>query len=198
MREVPLTRGMVALVDDEDFELVSGFHWHSTRGNGLSRNVWYAGACVSKARARQIGRRHVSMHRLIMGFPKHQVDHIDGDGLNNQRSNLRPANNSTNQMNKGKSRRNSSCFKGVSWRSSSRKWQASICKNKKQKYLGEFRTALSAALSYDDAATRLFGEFARINFPERRSDPGGTRTHKPFRALVPQTSLVANFSTGPH
>jgi hypothetical protein len=159
MKEIPLSQGKVALVDDEDYEWLSQWKWCASF-NGCT---WYA---VRKDCSGP-RRRMVKMHRLIMGEPMGiQVDHINGDGWNNQRKNLRLDPNSQNQHNRRKNRRGSSLFKGVSWRKGCRRWWAYIVHLGVKKHLGYFDSEEVAARAYDKAAKELFGEFARLNFPD--------------------------------
>lgn len=141
-----------ALVDPDDRALVARYRWYELRRG----HTTYAMAN---------GRRWLSMHRLIIRAPKGiEVDHVDGDGLNNRRYNLRLATRSQQLMNRrgwGKSR-----FKGVC--PSGRKWQAYITKDHVDYRLGSFDTEEEAALAYDRAALQLHGEYARLNFPEVR------------------------------
>lgn len=153
-RGVTLSRGMIALVDDEDFPIVSQFRWlaHWTGGR------WYA------RHERRMGngqRLRLYMHRfLVEGV---EIDHADGNGLNNLRSNLRPADRSTNAANAGQRSDSSQPYKGISMRPSGR-WRAQL----QGKCLGTYDTPALAARVYDAAALAEFGEFARINFPEGR------------------------------
>lgn len=154
MKTIPLTQGQVALVDDEDYEFLIGFRWFAY----FNSYNWYA---VKKNSKR--------MHRLIMerikpGF-KGEIDHIDGNGLNNQRSNLRIATHSQNLANKGPQENNTSGYKGVSWDKEKQKWRAQIQYRGVISFLGYFDSEIKAAITYDYAALRLFGEFARTNFP---------------------------------
>ena len=100
-----------------------------------------------------------------------QVDHINGDRLDNRRENLRIVTNWQNQMNRGMTINNSSGYKGVRLRRSG-KWEAQIRVNKKAIFLGRFYDKLDAAHAYDDAAKKYFGEFARLNFPESSQHKG--------------------------
>jgi hypothetical protein len=152
MREIPLTQGKVALVDDEDYERLSCHKWRALR----NKNRWYA--------MRDGGGRKILMHREIMGAPQGlQVDHIDGNGLNNQSCNLRICTNAENQHNQGVRSSNTSGFKGVSWYKRYRKWQVAIRIDGERKYLGYFSNKVEAARAYDNAAKRYHGEFARLN-----------------------------------
>ncbi len=155
MKQVPLTRGMFALVDDEDFDRVSQFKWCARIGyNGN----WYAGHYMS-------GKDDVFeyLHNFITG--KKNVDHRDGDGLNNQRFNLRHCTSSQNAANscKRRSAKVTSSYKGVSWDSTRHRWRMAIMIN--YKWIGKrFDTESEAALAYDFYARKFFGEFARCNF----------------------------------
>lgn len=168
MVEVPLTRGLVAVVDDDDGTLVVPYRWHARRGKN---GVWYAGTNVRKPGG---GWRAVKMHRLILDAPKGVlVDHRDGDGLNNRRANLRFATNAQNQQN-GRKKGASSQFKGVTlcrWRRT-RQWQAQIQVNGRKKNLGYFAEEEDAARAYDAAAREAFGEYARTNFGAEGAEHG--------------------------
>jgi len=159
MREIELTQGYVALIDDEDYELVSGYEWHLHR----DRNANYARTSVS----RNGKRARVYMHRLIMDAPKgRQVDHIDHDALNNRRANLRMCTASQNQGNQRKQTGTSSQYKGVCWHKEKGKWHAKIKANAPCRHLGYFSDETDAARAYNDAARELFGEFAELNVIE--------------------------------
>jgi hypothetical protein len=149
-----------ALVDDEDFELVNLHKWYlMTRGTHRKRH--YAQAF----RAAPNGRRQtLYMHRVILGLtePTRQADHIDGNGLNNTQSNLRPATQLENGQNRQKSatkayagRPTSSRFRGVSWETGKRRWRAQLRLNGKQVFSRLFRTELEAARAVAEARARL-------------------------------------------
>lgn len=149
MREVFLANGKgVALVDDEDYELVNQYRWCFSYGYAKGANGG------------------PFMHRLIMGAPpfeRAKVDHINGDKLDNRRSNLRWATDRQNQGNRKK--RSDNCgYKGVSWHPQNRKWMARIGKDGRVRHIGYFDTAEEAALAYDEEAKREFGVYARLNF----------------------------------
>lgn len=108
------------------------------------------------------------MHRVILNTPKGmESDHINGDGLDNRRCNLRICTTSQNQQNQQtQSRIKSSGFKGVNWAKRANKWVARIVIAKKEMWLGSFDSELKAALAYDNAAKKYFGEFSKTNFIE--------------------------------
>jgi hypothetical protein len=107
------------------------------------------------------------MHRVLLNAPASlHVDHVNGNGLDNQRSNIRLATPGENQHNGRLRKNNSSGFKGVSWVTRDKRWQVSIWLGGKQRALGRFQNLEDAARAYDNAARELFGEFARLNFPE--------------------------------
>jgi hypothetical protein len=160
MKEVPLTKGKAALVDDEDYLEVSKYKWLLTRGN----SKFYAGRDVIIA-----GRKtRLLLHRELLGAPRGLVvDHKDGDGLNNCRSNIRLATKSQNQQNQRAQARvgKHSRFKGVSYQadSSDRPWKAYIFVGDVKVSLGHFQREERAAQAYNSAAVRYFGEFALLN-----------------------------------
>lgn len=162
MKLIPLTRGKFAQVDDEDYEYLMQFKWQCHRGH----NTQYAtGALYSKETKKQT---YVAMHRLLLGLtnPKVHTDHIDRNGLNNQRSNLRVATPSQNCANVKKVNGKSSRYLGVRFRKDNLKWCAEIRKNSKGYRLGCFKTEKEAALAYNKAAKELHGEFANLNIIE--------------------------------
>lgn len=159
MKEIALTKGKVAIVDDEDYELLSPWQWRA-RTWWASRTS-YAYRYVSRGDGTF---QKLLMHRAILDAPPEmQVDHIDGNGLNNTRSNLRLATHTQNQANASRRRDNQSGFKGVR-RIRDSGWQARICVNGKQQHVGFFQTAEEAARAYDKAARDLRGQFAKLNF----------------------------------
>lgn len=158
MKEIPLTQGQIALVDDQDFELAKRWNWRVQK----NRHTWYAiGQNWINGKTKKI-----FMHRIILPTPKGvDVDHIDHDGLNNQRSNLRIATRSQNNQNQ-RPRKTTSQFKGVSWDQYTNKWRAYIFVERKQIHLGYFKIEREAALAYDQVAKKYFGEFAQLNFED--------------------------------
>ncbi len=163
MKAIPLTQGQVALVDDSDATALTQFHWYAAR----THHIFYA-VRKSQVNGKQ---RTIQMHRELLRLSfgdKRQADHRDGDGLNNQRSNLRICSRTENTRNQCNQRRaKGSQYKGVCWRTAHRLWQARIMVNGKAHSLGYFPSETAAALAYNAAATRFFGEFARPNLVER-------------------------------
>jgi hypothetical protein len=161
MKEIPLSQGQMARVDDADYELVQSYRWHAT---------WNAGGQTFYALT-FINGRHVSMHRLILGaLVGQEVDHADHNGLHNERNNIRLCTGSQNKGNRRKAvRSKSSRFKGVSWHKDHHKWEARIRDGGAQRFLGHFADEVKAAIVYDQAARKYFGDFALTNFPEVQS-----------------------------
>lgn len=159
VKEIPLSRGLVALVDDRDFKRVSQFKWSAAEPNP---GKFYAVRHVLKD-GQHGKRRTIYLHRFILkSSPRVHIDHKDGNGLNCQRNNVRLATRAQNGQNRGpsKSRR----FKGVYPRAKSR-FAAYIGDRGKTIYLGCFPSEEEAAKAYDARASVLHGEFARLNFP---------------------------------
>lgn len=166
MQRIPLTTygGAVrdyAIVDDEDFAYLAQFRWHlliNRSGNAYASTVGYVDAEGRK--------RQVSMHRLLLGLQAGQLaDHRDGDGLNNQRANLRLANRLQNSANAVRRCKRGSRYKGVGIRRQRDRFQAHLCINGVTQHLGTFASEEAAARAYDEAARIAFGEFACVNFP---------------------------------
>jgi hypothetical protein len=155
MSDIPLSNGYVAKVDDADCEWLSQFSWF---GHLKPSGVVYAirGLTVNGKRTTR------KMHRDILGLEvgEGQVDHINGDGLDNRRSNLRMASIGQNASSKKRRRDNTSGFKGVS-RNGSR-WRAVVNTGGKRTHLGYFDSPEDAYAAYCAAAKELHGEFARF------------------------------------
>lgn len=160
--ELRLTNGLTVLLDNEDFEWVHQYRWDSRRKTDVAKPY-----VVSQP---------IMMHRMLLGLSPgdpRRVDHKNGDTLDNRRSNLRICTSSQNGANRGPSPSNTSGFKGVTVRRTNhpkgRPFEARIQYQRKHMTLGYFSTAATAAIAYDEAALRLFGEFAWLNFPEEAS-----------------------------
>ena len=179
MKEIQLTQGKVAIVDDEDFEFLNQYKWSAHK----EHNIYYAVRCVTiqsynKMKNQKWKGKIIRMHRLLMEFPltqpsetKEYIDHKNGNGLDNRKINLRlctgPQNNanSSKQKNYG-GKKTTSIYKGVYWKKDCKKWCAKIMFNRKSIHLGYFDNEIHAAKTYDKKSKKLFGEFAWLNFKE--------------------------------
>jgi HNH endonuclease len=153
MRKVPLTRGKVALVDDEDYErVITAGPWQATPKH---YDCW-------EARGHSPDHSTIRLHRLITGAePGQQVDHINHDGLDNRRANLRVCTPHQNNANRRKFGGMSSRYKGVAWDKDYGCWRA----NGAGRYIGRFASEEDAARAYDAFAVHRWGDFALVNFP---------------------------------
>ena len=176
MRKIPLSRGYVALIDNEDFERVSAYRWTAmVQGYKFVLRVYPI--TWTEVNGKRVA---FPLHRFILNFPDGLcVDHIDGDTLDCRRQNLRLATREQNTQNCRKSEiKRTSYFKGVYWRSGSnrsRRWVAAAKQShKKNHHIGVFKEETDAALAYNLVAEREFGEFAWYNLPlspaEREQD----------------------------
>lgn len=160
--------GLFALIDEEDDFFVGAYHWNVV-ADGLT---FYAVRTWQEGRRSERITHTVRMHRQIMEPPPHLVvDHIDGNGLNNTRANLRICTDGENLGNRRVSPKNTSTFTGVTYLARTDRWKATIMDGR-YIHLGWYATAEEAALAYDTAALRLRGAFARLNFPDRISEHG--------------------------
>ena len=153
-KQIQLSQGKVAIVDDGDFEMLSKMgKWNFRSG--------YAGKATKSSDGKY---KYLSMHRLIMDAPKgFVVDHINGDGLDNRKCNLRICTDSENLKNQGKRKANTSGYKGVFWHTRMNKWIAKLYSNKKCIHLGYFGCPIEAAKAYNVGALKHHGAFANIN-----------------------------------
>jgi hypothetical protein len=159
-RRIKLTQGKYAIVDPEDFERLNKFKWYAAKDT----RTFYA------HRHKRVGKKYISigMHREILDPPGHLiVDHINHNGLDNLKANLRLATCAQNSYNRRQFRKNkSSKYIGVSWKERTKKWAAIICYKRENIIIGYFKDEIQAAKAYDEAAQKYHGEFASLNFPE--------------------------------
>jgi hypothetical protein len=161
MREIPLDKGFHAIVDDEDYEEVSKYHWWENSGYAVRKIKTPSGWKV------------IRMHRWLMGLQtgdRREVDHINGNKLDNRRStNLRICTHAENMKNYGRPASNTSGFKGVNFEPRWNRWRARIKVNGKRIFLGEFSTPEAAHEAYKQAAEKHHGEFSNPgNFEKAR------------------------------
>lgn len=154
VKEIKLTKGYVAIVDDDDYDELSKYNWVANKPNKT---------CVYARRNSKDGNHY--MHRIITDCPKGmEVDHINGDKLDNRKLNLRICTHSNNGKNmKPWSKGTSSIYKGVCWENFTSRWKAEITIDRKHITLGRFSNEADAALAYNAAAIKYHGGFARLN-----------------------------------
>ncbi len=165
VRYIPLTRGYYAIVDAEDYEKLSKYKWYAQ----IKKNTDIIYACRASYYSEngKRCRRTIMMHREIMNPPDGMVvDHINSNGLNNRRCNLRACTHAQNLRAARPRPGTQSPFIGVTRRGD--RWRARIRYLGEDCYLGTFDDPVEAARARDRRAIELFGEFARLNFPELR------------------------------
>jgi hypothetical protein len=161
-RRIPLTQGLFAIVDPDDYVRLSRYKWRVCRTRG--KNILYAERSVRRSDGRY---KRILMHRQLMHVPDgYVIDHINGCGLDNRRANLRLATVAQNAWN-SKKRNPRSGYKGVWFARDKGMWRASIVCNRRRKHLGYFKDRVQAAKAYDKAAIKLHKQFASLNFPNR-------------------------------
>lgn len=153
MKTIQLTKGAVALVDDEDYEKLNKFKWYLNSEGYAVRDVFSKGI-----------RKNTRMHRVVANPPDGMdTDHVNRNRLDNRKENLRVCTRSENLRNSSLRSDNATGYKGVAFHKFSSLYHATINVDKKQKSLGYFKTPKEAAKAYNDAALILFGEFSKLN-----------------------------------
>lgn len=152
-KTIPITKGKFTIVDDEDFEELNQYNWICHTPESVYRQKMVKGV-----------RRMIWMHRFIMKCPDGmEVDHINGNALDNRKSNLRICTHAENMKNIGFSKRNTSGYKGVYWNKSANKWQAQISISGRVTYIGLYDNIEDAASAYNTSAKKNHGDFMRPN-----------------------------------
>ncbi|MDP2218517.1 MAG: AP2 domain-containing protein [Methanolobus sp.] len=156
MKEIKLTQNRTVLIDDENYDYISQFKWHPRQ---------CARTCYAIRHVRINGHRTtIAMHQELLNTPCNMMsDHIDGNGLNNQKKNLRICSIHQNAFNRKVPLTSRSGYKGVCWHKLAKKWIAQIKHNYRMRHLGYHSSRELAAMAYNNAAVELFGEFARLN-----------------------------------
>ncbi len=156
MKYIKLSQGRRAKVDDEDFKRLSKLKWHFNYGYARNNSLNANGKKTT-----------IRMHRVILNAPKGKdVDHINGDGLDNRKQNLRVCTRSENAMNQRLSSANTSGYKGVVWYKRSQKWRVQVNVKNKKTHVGYFNEIGKAVKAYDTAVMEHYGVFARPNLRE--------------------------------
>jgi hypothetical protein len=155
MKTLPLTKGHTVIVDDDDFEELNKWKWSALVSSQTGKVYAVRGVSIGGGKTKTL-----LMHKFLLSSG--EVDHIDGNGLNNQRHNLRYCTRLQNAQNQKLRKTSRSGFKGVSLRHNG-EWGARITVNKEPKWIGYFKTPIEAAKAYNAAAVKYFGEFARLN-----------------------------------
>ncbi len=158
MKEIELTQGKYAIVDDEDFEWLNSYKWHAAV---MGRHVYATRIERVKTTKK---RKTVYMHREVLKPKANQLcDHIDFDGLNNTRANLRVATKEQNQIHARAQRNRTSAYKGVMKASTVGRWIALVTTKGKHTYRGTYKTEEEAATAYNEGAKKYHGEFTSLN-----------------------------------
>ncbi|MHC4500757.1 MAG: HNH endonuclease [Planctomycetota bacterium] len=159
-RRIPLTQGKFAIINPDDYPRLAKYKWHANK----NRDTFYAQRKLWLPKTKR--EITIKMHRQIINVPDNLfVDHINGNGLDNRKANLRPATHSQNACNIPKYKTSRSTYKGVTWHKPKQKWNARIRINRNTISLGYFHNETDAAREYDNAARKYHGQFASLNFP---------------------------------
>lgn len=161
MKEIPLTQGKVALVDVEDYERINKYKWHYNSGYAV-RQIRVEPSDGYKNRQKKL-----FMHRVILNikvsYKYEEIDHINGNSIDNRKENLRAVEHKQNCQNRKIQSNNKSKYKGVHLQKDCKRYRADISVNSKQVYLGMYETAVQAAIVYNVAAIKYYGKYAKLN-----------------------------------
>ena len=169
-RKIPLTKGKFSIVDPEDYHQIRECKWYAHK----SPHTFYAVRSLTNGKRQK--RKNAYMHHMVIDIPAGMYcDHINHNGLDNRKANLRPVTNAQNVWHRRKFIRRTpggfnkqfrSKHKGVDWAKDMKRWRARIRVNGRRIYLGSFSDEIEAAKAYDQAACKYHKEFAMLNFPD--------------------------------
>ena len=160
MKEIFITKGKIAIVDDDDFEYLNQWKWYCRAHDYAVRDM----RVINDSRLSKTN--YVLMHREVIYAPAgYEVDHVNHNTLDNRKENLRLCTHSQNAKNTKMPKNNTSGYKGVNWKKERNKWYAYITVEQTRLFLGYYNNVIEAAHAYDYAASIYFGEFACLNFP---------------------------------
>lgn len=152
---LPINKNFITLIDEEDLKKVSKFNWFAHR-------FIVRGKITYRPRCTKNSAKYRYIYQLIMDAKN--IDHINGNTLDNRKINLRKCDQSQNMANRGPQKNNTSGYKGVYFDKSKKKFKAQIKLKQKPIFIGRYKTSIEAAQAYDKKAKELFGEFAYLNF----------------------------------
>lgn len=162
MKLLPLTKDKFALVDDDDYYWLSQWNWFAVE----IKNTWYARRSKKKGILRSNEKYEIYLHRIVMRCSDIDfvIDHLDKNGLNNQKENLRMCTKSENNKHTSSHKNSSSQYLGVSYDKNRNKWSANLMNNGKRILFKRYNTEIEAAKAYDITAKTQFGVYANLNF----------------------------------
>ncbi len=153
MKYINITKGKRVLVDDDDFKFLNQWHWY-----------WHTGYAARRLNLGINKSKILLMHRALLSVPENkEVDHINGDRLDNRKANLRIVSHQENMQNMKKRVNSTSKFRGVSFHKGA--WDVQLWNNGKHIYIGRFKDEIQAAKIADSESIKLFGKLAKLNFP---------------------------------
>ena len=159
-RKIPLSKQKFAIVDPDDYDRLIKHKWYAQKSSA----GFYAARSLTNGKKEK--RKNAHMHHLVIHIPPGMFcDHINRNGLDNRKANLRPATNAQNMWNRPKLRKYpASRYKGVDWVRKQKSWRARISVNGRRIYIGSFKNQIDSAKAYDRSAKKYHGEFAVLNF----------------------------------
>jgi hypothetical protein len=161
-KTLPLSQGKHTIIDADNYEWLNQWKWYYDKGYAVRNETVFVNGVRKQKR--------ITLSRLILNAPKDmEVDHINGDSINNTKANLRLVTDGQNARNKRKVKNKSSVYKGVSLHKGERRWHSRIMFDWKLIHLGSFEDEVNAALAYNQAALKYHGEYAKLNIIEENA-----------------------------